>query len=141
MSRDEYMSEPDRTIQGVSYRYFVDRALDATGILALTMYLYPVPANTGDTIEIAAAIKGQDLTSLAQTIDVNQKWLDAIRWSLVVALGPAYNVPIATQQFYRSIASEKVDEALEDDNERGDVQIVPFGGQSGYGYGNWGYGR
>ena len=130
MARDEYMSLPDRTIQGVSMRYFLDRALDATGILQLTLYLYPVPANTGDTIEIASALKSQDVTSTAQTLDVSQKWMDAIRWNLTLNLAPAYNQPIDRLQFFRSMAGEYLEDALEDDNERGDVQIVPFGSSS-----------
>jgi hypothetical protein len=130
MARDEYMSLPDRTIQGVSTRYFVDRGLDASGILQLTVYLYPVPPTTGDTIEIASALKSQDVTSLAQTLDISQKWMDAVRWNLTLNLAPSYNQPIDRLQFFRSMAGEYLSDALEDDNERGDVQIVPFGSSS-----------
>jgi len=130
MARDEYMSLPDRTITGISYQYYAERSLDATGLAQLTVYLYPVPANTGDTLEMASVLKSDDLTNIAQTLDVTQKWLDAIRWSLSLNLAPAYNTPIDRLQFFKAMADEKVSEALEDDNERGDVQIVPFGGYS-----------
>ena len=134
MARDEYMSLPDRTIQGIPMRYYADRSLAADGIEALTLYLYPVPPTTGDTLEIASALKSQDVTNVAQTLDVNQKWLDAIRWNLTLSLSAAYNVPLDRTQFFKAMADEKLGDALNDDNERGDVQIVPFGGSYGYTY-------
>jgi hypothetical protein len=136
MARDEYMSLPDRTLVGPPIRYYVERALDAsTGLVALTMYLYPIPPNTGDTIELATQVRSKDLTDLAQTLDVTQKWMDAIRWRLTHDLCPAYNVPIDRMSYFRKLAETALDEALGDDNERGNVQFVPFGNQSyWYGY-------
>lgn len=136
MSRDEYMSLPDRTIVGTPMQYYAERALDAiTGLLGVTIHLYPVPPNTGDTLEMATQVRSRDLTDLSQTLDVNQKWLDAIRWRLSHDLSPAYNVPIDRMSYFRKVAGDALDEALNDDNERGNVQIVPFGNQSyWYGY-------
>lgn len=136
MARDEYMSLPDRTLVGPPIRYYVERALDAaTGLVALTMYLYPVPPNTGDTIELATQIRSKDLTDLSQTIDVTQKWLDAIRWRLTHDLCPAYNVPVDRMSYFRSLAEDAERDTLGDDNERGNVQFVAFGNQSyWYGY-------
>lgn len=135
MARDEYMSLPDRTLIGPPIRYYAERALDASGLLGVTIYLYPVPPNTGDTIEMATQVRSKDLTDLSQTIDVTQKWLDAIRWRLTHDLCPAYNVPIERMGYFGKLAESKLDDALNDDNERGNVQIVPFGNQSyWYGY-------
>jgi hypothetical protein len=130
MSQDEYMQLPDRTLQGPCTQYYVERALNASGIVALTLYLYPVPPNTGDTLEMASQARSADLTSLAQTLDVTQKWLDAIRWRLTHDLCPAYNVPIDRMSYFRKVAENAIDEALGDDNERGNVQFVPFSDQT-----------
>lgn len=138
MPRDEYMALPDRTIQGIPYRYFADKGMDASGIYQVTFFLYPVPANTGDTLEVASVLKSKDLTDLSQTIDVSQKWLDAIRWGLTHSLCPSYNIPTDRMGYFRSVADEKLSEALGDDNERGDIQIVPWG--YGYAYGQMGRG-
>jgi hypothetical protein len=140
IARDEYMRLPDRTIQGISMQYFADRGFDANGLQQITLYLYPVPPNTGDTLEIASTLKSQDVTNVAQTLDVNQKGLDAIRWNLTLNLAPSYGVPIDRMQFFKALADEKLAEFVNDSNERGDVQIVPFGSLYGYGYGSWGTG-
>jgi hypothetical protein len=140
MVRDEYMSLPDRTIQGISYRYYAERSLDASGIAFLTVYLYPVPPTTGDTIELACQLKSQDLTSLAQTLDVDQKALDAIRWNLTLNLAPGFGIGTDQLAFFKTMADEKMKAFVGDDGERGDVQLVPFGQQYNYGYGSWGTG-
>src|SRR5712671_603430 len=56
MTRDEYMALPDRTIHGTPFRYFAESALDVNGLQFLTIYLYPVPPNTGDTLEYSAVL-------------------------------------------------------------------------------------
>lgn len=139
MVRDEYMSLPDRTLTGIPYRFYVDKALDVNGLVVATMYLYPTPANSGDTIEVAEQVRAQDVTSISQTIDVNQKWLDAIRWSLASGLAPAYGLPIDRMEYFKTLADEKVSQALGDDGERADVQLVPFGGSYSYTYRGGGY--
>jgi hypothetical protein len=136
MARDEYMQLPDRTIQGPPTRYYIERAIDpTTALVTITVYFYPVPPNTGDTVEFATQTKSQDLTTLAQNLDVNQKWLDAIRWGLTHSLCPAYNVPTDRMSYFRGVAEKAAADALQDDNERGPMQFVPFGDSY---YGNWG---
>jgi hypothetical protein len=137
MAREEYMGLPDRTITGIAYRYFVERALDATGVEQATMYLYPVPAVSGDTFEYAAQLRAKDVTDLSQTLDVSQKWMSALRWGLAHALAPSYGLGVDRLSYFNARYEDDRDRALEDDNERGDFQIVPFGNQYGYQYGQW----
>lgn len=132
MTRDEYMSLPDRTIQGTPFRYYSESALDANGIQFITLYLYPVPPNTGDTLEYAAILSALDVTDLGQTIDAPQKWLNVYRKALAFELAPAFNA-MDRVSYLRAAYKEAVDQASNDDGERGDLQIVPFGGTS-YGY-------
>src|SRR6266404_3302866 len=94
MARDEYMWLPDRTIQGPVYRFFPENSFDASGINQITLSLFPVPPNTGDTLEYAAAVRMKDVSALDQTIGVPQAWLNAIVQSLAARLGPSYSLGV-----------------------------------------------
>lgn len=139
MVRDEYMQLPDRTIQGTPYRYFAEKSMDTTGIEFITMYLYPVPPNTGDSLEYAAVIRGKDVTALDQTLDVPQKWLDCFRLGLAASLAIPSGAPVERASYLNKRFEDQLEMVLNDDNERGDIQVVPFG--ASYAYGQWGGGR
>lgn len=140
MSRDEYMTLPDRTVQGTPYRYYAEKSLDASGIEQITLYLYPVPPNTGDTLEYAAVLRAKDVTDISQTLDLPQKWMSVARWGLALSLAQSYMVSSDRIAFFKKMFDDEKELALNDDNERGDVQIVPFSTQYGYGWGgNGGY--
>lgn len=136
MARDEYMTLPDRTIQGPVYRYYAEKGLDANGIQQVTLYLFPVPPNTGDTLEYAACLRTKDITDVSQTIPLPQNWYQAIRYGLAAGLAPSYGRLDLVAGLQKSF-EDKREKALEDDNERGNVQAVAFGNQYGYGYGQW----
>jgi hypothetical protein len=133
MSRDEYMYQPDRTIQGPVYRFFPENSFDANGIQQITLNLFPVPSNTGDTLEYAAAIRMQDVTTLSQTIGLPQKWFNAVVQALAARLGPSYSLGVDRLSYLNKRASDAIDAAFEDSGERGNVQLVPFGVASAYG--------
>ena len=135
MARDEYMTLPDRTIQGVPYRYYAEKSLDATGIQAITLYLYPVPPTTGDTLEFAAVLRMKDVTSLNQTLDIPQNWSNVVRQGLAVELAPSYGVPATTIAMMRKVYEDEKRLVLMNDNERGGLQLVPWGNSVMYGYG------
>lgn len=139
MARDEYMQLPDRTITGPVLRFYPEPSFDATGIKQITLYLYPVPPNTGDTLEYAASIRTADVTSLAQTIGLPQKWLNTVIWGLAARLAPSYNMAVDKMSWFNKRFENSRDAAFEDDGERGPVQLVPFG--QTYGYGTGGMGR
>lgn len=140
MARDEYMALPDRTIQGTPLRFYSEPSFDANGIKQLTLYVWPVPPNTGDTLEYAAAIRTADVTTLTQTIGVPQKWLNTILWGLASRLAPSYNMAVDKMSWFNKRFETARDAAFEDDGERGPVQLVPFGSTYGYGMGaaRWG---
>lgn len=136
MARDEYMSLPDRTITGPVYRYYPEKGLGTSGIQFLTLYLFPVPPNTGDSLEYAACLRMQDVTTLSQTLPLPQNWFNAIRTGLAAELAPSFGRTDLVAGLTKSYEAKR-EKALEDDNERGNTQIVPFGSQYGYGYGQW----
>lgn len=131
--RDEYMALPDRTIPGVPYQYFIEKALDTGGIEQITMTLYPVPPNTGDTLEYAAVPRMRDVTALQQTLDIPQKGLNVVRLGLSAFLAPSYNTPPTQLAIFQKLFSDAKEAFVGDDNERGPMQMVPFGSNY-YGY-------
>lgn len=132
MARDEYMTLPDRTIQGPVLRFYPEPSFDATGIKQITLYLYPVPPNTGDTLEYAAGIRLADVTTLQQTIGVPQKWLNTILWGLTSRLAPSYSMDVQKMSWFNKRFTDARDAAFEDDTERGPLQLVPFGQSLNY---------
>jgi hypothetical protein len=138
MTREEYMRQPDRTIQGVSYLYYVEKALDTTGIEFITLFLYPVPANTGDALEYVAVLRMLDVSSLTQTLDLPQKFLNAVRWSLSCELAYPFGCPSDRLAMCKAKRDEAMAAAIGDDTQRGDLQLVPWANSVAYGYGPWG---
>jgi hypothetical protein len=133
MVRDEYMTLPDRTIQGVPSRYYVEKSLGTDGIEFITLFLYPVPPNTGDSLEYAAVIRAKDVTSLTQTLDIPQKWLQAVRFGLAASLCFPFGVPVDRSTQFGKMFDSEIEKALNEDNEHGDINIVPFGTTYAYG--------
>jgi hypothetical protein len=134
MSRDEYMSYGDRTLQGTPIRYLCEHALDTSGLEAISLTFYPLPPATGDTFEYPAVVKAKDQTTDAQTLDVPQKWIRCLRFGLALDLSPAYGLPMDRINFFQKMHESERDRLVQDDNERGDVQISPFGS---YFYGSY----
>lgn len=140
MTIEEYMRTYDRTIQGVSLQYFAEKALGADGIEFITLRLFPVPPSDGDTLEYAAVLRILDITSITQTLDVPQKFLNTIRWGLASELAYAYGSPPdkISQCFARYQAELAI--AIGDDHDHAPLQMVPWGNSVSYGYGPWGGG-
>lgn len=122
MSRSDYMAVGDRTVSGTPTRYFVERTL--TGI---TVYLHPVPDASGDTFEYSAVVKAKDNTTDANTQDFMQKWGRCLEYGLALDLCHAYAVPVERVAVLRDQYESELDILLNDDNERGPIQLVPWG--------------
>lgn len=133
IARDQYMVLPDRTLFGTPMQYYCEKALDASGLEQITLYLYPVPPNTGDTFEYAAVLRAKDITALNQTLDVPQKWLMAVRYGLASALGEPFGAQPGRLSRLNKRFEDETERALNDDNERGGIQAVPFGTSYSYG--------
>jgi hypothetical protein len=121
LSRDEYMRLPDRATPGVPRNYYVEKTLTTT-----TVYLWPVPDATGDTIEYACSLRGQDFNSGADTPDFTSKWGTCLVYGLIVELAPKFRQPSAIQMF-KPLFEAEVNRVNQDDSERGPMQFAPFG--------------
>jgi len=129
MSRDEYMQKPDRTsTASVPSQYFIEKTLSG-GRVALTMYLYPVPVGSGDTIEYAAALRSKDFTDGATNPDFPSSWTNCLKWGLSALLAPSYaQAPLV--MVFKPLFEEAREKLLGADNEKQGITFVPFGSGS-----------
>jgi len=137
MSRHEYMSLGDRTLTGTPIRFWCENGLDANGIVQIVLHFYPLPA-TVDSFEYVAVTRARDVGVDTDTLDITQKWLRCLVWGLAAELAPDYGLPMDRVQFFQGKFDTEREACLEDDNERGDVQIAPFATYYNSGYGSRG---
>lgn len=122
MSRDEYMKLPDRTVEGIPRQYYVERT-----ITALTVYLYPVPDATGDTVEYPVCIRGADFTSGADTPDFPVQWTSCLVYGLTMELAPKFNQHQLIA-IYKPMFENELQRLVANDTEKGSMIFVPWGG-------------
>lgn len=138
-SRDDYMVLGDRTLTGIPILQFVEKSLDVNGLQFCTVTLYPVPANTGDTVEYQAVVKARDQNTDADTLDITQLWIRCLVFGLSLDLAMPYGLAMDRISFLQTSFENERQRCLEQDGERGNVQLVPFG-QSCYGGSYYGQG-
>jgi len=127
MSRDDYMSLADRTIRGPSTQYYVEQALNTT-----TVYLWPVPDATGDTIEYTACVRTADFTSGSDTPDFWADWVSCLVYGLTVELAAAFSQTALIQTF-KPLFDQELRRLVDSDNERGNLTLVPYGASGNFG--------
>lgn len=121
MSRREYYDLPDRTVQGLAYQFYVEAS--AAPNLTKTLYVFPVPDATGDTIEYNAQIRGQDMTSGADDYDASSKWGSCLVHGLSAELAPKFRQYTAAQ-YHRGLYEQTLAFLINDDGERGNISLV-----------------
>lgn len=130
MSRDDYMSLPDRTTTATTpARYYVEKSLSG-GRTAIALYLYPVPNATGDTVEYAASLRAKDFNTGATNPDFPSSWTNCLKMGLSALLAPVYNQAQLVTVFQPLYETAKI-KLLSADNEKQGVVWVPFGGYGG----------
>lgn len=122
MPRDEYMKIPDRTVEGVPTRYYIEHTLGTR-----TVYLDPVPDATGDTIEYVAVLRGQDFTAGSETPDFTSKWGSCLVYGTTMELCPKFRQANQIGTWRQLFEDEKA-RLIMDDTEKGDMTFVPFQG-------------
>jgi hypothetical protein len=117
-SLEDYRRIPDRTTTGTPTQYVVDTTLSA-----LTVILWPVPSTNG-TLEVQVSLRAKDFVLGSDTPDFTQKWTACLVLGLSAAIAPAYaqdGTPFAAD-----FLAEK-ERLLNDDNERVNLTLVPWG--------------
>lgn len=122
MSRDEWLEIPDKTKEGRPSRYFADKRTTV-----VTIYLWPVPENSTDTLIMDVMRKFQDAGYASDEPDIPYYMREAFVSSLAYWLGKKF----APEQILPRLMTE-ADDAFETANgaqrNRGDVTIVPSAG-------------
>lgn len=132
MTRDEYMAVPNRTATAdTPTKYFVEKTLSG-GRASITLRLYPVPEDSGDTVEYAAFLRGKDFETSATNPDFPSSWTNCLEWGLTSLLAPSYAQPALMASFGGMYVAEK-NRLLAADNEKQDTVLVPFGLAGSYG--------
>jgi hypothetical protein len=127
MSRDEYMLIGDRTSEGIPRQFFVERTMTTK-----TVYLWPVPDATGDTIEYAVATRTADFTSGADTPDFPAEWTSCLVYGLTMELAPKFNQK-ALVAMYKPLFENELSRLVGHDGEKGNITFSPasYGGGAG----------
>jgi len=89
LSVDEYNERPNKSQAGTPTSYMVRKTL-----ASLSVSVWPVPA-TDTTIYAEAARVIEDVTSLTQTLDVPQEWLETIYTCLAARIAAPLQVAIS----------------------------------------------
>lgn len=121
---EDYRTIADRTTPGNPQNYTVDTALSG-----LTVIVWPVPSATG-TLEVQVSLRGKDFVLGSDTPDFTQKWTACLVLGLSAAIAPAYAQD--GSGFAADFLAEK-QRLLNDDNERVNLTLVPWGMYGGYG--------
>jgi hypothetical protein len=122
MPRDEFMKIGNRLTTGVPNRYYIEYTLGVR-----TVYLDPIVITSGDSIEYAAVLRGQDFTTGADTPDFTSKWASCLVYGTTMELCPKFRQAAQIGTWKQLFEDEK--SRLEmDDGERGDMTFVPFQG-------------
>lgn len=127
MSRDEYMSLPDRTsTASIPTRYYAENALSG-GRATITLYLYPTPSDSGDTVEYAAFLRSKDFNTTAVNPDFPSSWNNCLKSGLTALLASTFGQPMLVRQYQDAFEAEK-EKLLGSDNEKQGLFLVAFGG-------------
>jgi hypothetical protein len=124
ITRSQYAMLPNKTATGVPVQYYVDRQRDAC-----VVNVWPVPASSD--LKIYATRRIEDVTAPDQTIDVPQKWTEAVFVALAARLIPTSGLrradPATAQSLEkRAAALEQV--LLDDDRPDSIYMGAGYGG-------------
>jgi hypothetical protein len=117
MSRDEFLSIPNKTTQGRANQFFLDRQITPS------LKLWPTPENSTDVVYYDALTRVQDADTQVNTLDV------PFRFYPCLAAGLAYYISIKRapdrMQVLKAIYEEEFERAMVEDRDRASFNVVP----------------
>lgn len=124
MSRMDYMVLADRTTAGQARQFFFEQTLSGA-----TLKLWPVPDQTGDTLEYVAYTRAADFTSGSTNPDFPSEWSECLVYGLTVALAPKF-LQTGLIQTFKPLYDQALDALVNNDGERGNLVLSPWGAYS-----------
>lgn len=111
MNRDQYTSIPDKSRKGRPHSFFFDKQIEAQ------IVLWPVPQSEEEQMIIWRQRRIHDVGSLAQKLELPERWFEAITWALAKNLAyelqgvPADRITLCTSEAVRSLADAELGES------------------------------
>ena len=117
LSRDSFLSIPNKTTQGRPSQFFLDRQVTPA------LKVWPVPENSTDTIIYDALTRMDDADAQTNTMDM------PFRFYPCLAAGLAYYISMkrAPQriQLLKAVYEEEFERAMSEDRDRSSFNVVP----------------
>lgn len=104
LSRKEYMDLPNPDDPGISTQFFYTPQL-----VSGEYYAWPSPQNANFGARFTWYRPLQDFLTPANTADVPQEWVNALRWNIGKEMGPSFSIPEETWNRVLKMAEEKLD--------------------------------
>ena len=123
LNQDDYTNLPNKTFQGRPLQFWLDRQL-----VAPVMRLWPTPNQQAEFAQMVSWRQRHimDVGSLTQTIEVPQRWVDAIAWNLAARLCfEIQEVDIAMADRLKPIADERMALAFGEERDNSPFQMYP----------------
>lgn len=117
ISRDEYLSIPNKTTKGRPTQFFIDRQVTPQ------IKVWPVPENSTDVLHFDCLTRIEDADTFTNTVEV------PFRFYPCLAAGLAYYIAIKKApdriQLLKAIYDEEFDRAQAEDRDRASFNVVP----------------
>jgi len=117
ISRDEYLSIPNKTTTGRPTQFFIDRQVTPQ------IKIWPVPENSTDVLHFDCLTRIEDADTFTNTVEV------PFRFYPCLAAGLAYYIAIKKApdriQLLKAIYDEEFDRAQSEDRDRASFNVVP----------------
>jgi hypothetical protein len=137
LERPDYYSQPTKLQPGTETMIYYDRQL-VTGL----MQMWQAPANETDLVLFTYERPIQDFSTLTNTADFPQEWIETLAYLLAYRLAFKYSVPMDERTQLGVVSELMLQKQLAFDREYGSVNFQPdytsqggFSGGSGYGPG------
>ena len=117
ISRDTYLSIPNKTTEGRTNQFFLDRQITPN------LKIWPVPENSTDVIYYDALTRVDDADTQVNTLDV------PFRFNPCLAAGLAYYIAMKKAperiQLLKAAYEEEFQRAMTEDRDRASFNVVP----------------
>lgn len=118
VSRDTFISIPNKTTQGRPSQFFLDRQITPN------LKIWPVPENSTDVIYYDALTRMDDADSQVNTVDM------PFRFYPCLAAGLAYYISMKRApdriQLLKAVYEEEFERAMTEDRDRSSFNVVPM---------------
>ena len=117
ISRDQYLSIPNKATTGRPSQFFLDRQTTPN------LKVWPAPENSTDVIHYDALTRIDDSDAFTNTLDI------PFRFYPCLAAGLAYYIAIKRSpdrvQLLKAVYEEEFDRAMQEDRDRASFNVVP----------------